>query len=296
MALVAGIVTVSILGSVISTARAESASITSWTGTVFSGFDPYYQTSVRAYTAGSNVSMYATVSGPFFFFGGPPPPPINVTSVKVKMDWGTNYTSAGPYPQIISQGGTYTFKITFAAPSTTVATNLFAHNGQIIVKFSTSGGPSTEQTSSACRFISPFDSGCFVVYSTDQVDDINLMKRFGVAGAFGLSVVPCVGFTAPQASSLCGQATKELVAGTNLYATGDFAGAKPHLQNASNLADQALTAESNASSITLATTVGGWGLLLLGISSIVGVILYALRRGRPRPMPTQAPASSTTPS
>jgi hypothetical protein len=286
MAVVSSIIITFALVTFFQPAKAQNISGNIWTGTFYSGYDPYYQSSVKAYNPASTATLTIQVSNGGFS-------PMYVSAVKVRMDWGQNYTASATFPQIISNSGSATFRISFNVPDTTVASNLYVHSGKSIVEYSTSlGGTTTAVTSDACGY----GNGCFIVYTSDQSADINLMRRFGGPSQFPTSFLcgSLAGFTTQQANALCLQASKQLVIGLNTYSQGDFSGAKGPLTDANNLMDQAISAQSSQGPWgDLSTTVGGWGLLLLGISGVIGVVAYALRR-RPGQLPSR-PISAPTP-
>ena len=92
---------------------------------------------------------------------------LNVSAVKVYMDWGTNYSCvecSETNPVVISPSAQYrTFTITFQVPSTSIASNLFRHYYTIYVyAVNATSGP--KEVKLHDQDIYPG----FVVYSTNQ--------------------------------------------------------------------------------------------------------------------------------
>jgi hypothetical protein len=222
---------------------------TTWFGALYqSSFtDPYYGVySLHAFTAGSTVTLFVTVQAQAYFSGNS----TYVWSVSFKSDWGQVYFSGNAFPQVIPPGSTYTFKITFSAPDVSTASNLYTHSGTIDVNYSTSStGLRNDQNSNACGY----GSGCYVTYSTDQVTDTRIMQRFGSSSLGGLACGSLAGFTTPKANYLCLSAAQTAQNGTLRYASGDFSGAVPILQQANTLLNQAISAENDASTQQAAT-------------------------------------------
>ncbi len=270
----------------------------SWTGAQYSGIDPFYTVSpfggasVKAFRTGSAASLSLAVSNPF-------DTAINVSAVKVSMDWGKNYSLTLSPPTQIAKTNSASFKVTFTVPATSEASNLFAHSYELIVEYSTTpGGPTSAfiLPDPSDPFATPLSP--FVIYSTDQADAMALLNKLGLPTLAGVATTQFCGFQfkTAEATSLCMQSSREAIAGLNLYTTGDFSGAKPRLQKANDLMDQAISLDSSRGSSTeLASTLGNWGGLLLGIGAIVGVIVYSLksrRRATPTTMMAPPPAPS----
>jgi hypothetical protein len=101
------------------------------------------------------------------------PDDLNVSTVKVHMDWGTNYSStecSEANPAVITPSAPYrTFTIALQVPSTSAASNLFMHYYTIYVyEVNATAGPQEVKLHDQDIY-----SG-FVVYSTDQKDAMML--------------------------------------------------------------------------------------------------------------------------
>lgn len=246
-----------------------------WTGTAFTGTDPYYGSAVRAYRTGTTATLVVSIVNNFFSRY------MNVTSVKLVPDWGTNYTATGianTTPLRVNPDLLVTATITFTVPATSVATNLARHSYTVHVSYVTPPpGPSGTQTT----ITGEVD---FAVYSVDQASAMSLMNQFGLPSASGFGVGSCFStfFKSSEATSLCLQSASQVSQGSALYATGNFTGAKNVLQNAVSLWNQAISTESSkGASLQQAAVYGGYGSLLLGIGALIGAVaavLYALRR------------------
>ncbi len=258
-----------------------------WTGTFFAGTDPYYKTTVSAYKAGTTASLVLAITNTFGNY-------INVTGANVIMDWGSNYPTTGisaTSPVRINSNTQGTVTINFPVPTT--VTNLVTHGSTVgIVNYTRLGVPTPQQFN--------FDVTTFAIYSSDQATAIALMQQLGLPSPFGVTGLSLCGFggssfKTAEGSSLCLQASQQATLGQTLYSSGNFTGSKTYMQNAVNLWNQALSAEtSKGGSLELGTTLGGYGGLLLGIGAIVAAIaaiIYALKRRESRYVPAPAPAT-----
>lgn len=272
---------------------------TTWFGALYSSFtDPYYGVySLRAYTAGSTVTLYVAVQAQTYYSGNS----TYVWAVSFKSDWGGVYFSTNPFPQVIPPGNTYTFKITFSAPDISTASNLYPHSGTIEVNYSTwASGPRSDQASNGCGY----GAGCYVTYSSDQVTDTRIMQRFGSGSLGGLACGGLAGFTTQQANYLCLSAVQTAQNGTLRYSSGDFSGAVPILQQANSLLNQAIAAENTASTQQTAPTstfdIGTFDIPIIGlaVSIVVASIIIgvSLRRRAIIPVVHPGPTTTSTPS
>jgi hypothetical protein len=255
-----------LLGLVAPLAHAQEISSFNWIGALRNGSDPFYGGSVVGYRAGTTATLAITFSNP------PGNNAINITSVTVLFDWGTNYASKG-VPIVINSGLLRTFNITFTVPSTGTATNLVLHAYSITASYTDIPGPATHTRSAG--------GSNFAIFSNDQADAMTVMQRLGGPATSGY-LFPV--FRTAQASALAAQATSEANLGQSLYASGDFTNAKIHLANASNLLGNATSIEqSRSSALDFSGIVSGWGGLLLGIgATIIGVsaLIYVVQRRR----------------
>lgn len=243
-----------------------------WTGTSFSGTDPYYGTSVKAYKTGTTATLLIAVTNPFGEY-------INVTGANLTTDWGGNYPTAGissASPVRINAGALGTVTISFPVPLTTVASNLVTHSYTANVNYTRRSTPGMQSFS--------LDGTGFAVYSADQAAAVSLMQQLGLPSAFGTSLCGfgTSNFKTSEGASVCAQATQQASLGVALYSSGNFTGAKTTLQNAVSLWNQAVSVEnSKGASLELGATLGGYGGLLLGIGAIIAsiaAIIYALKR------------------
>jgi len=280
-------------------ARAQPSASTTWFGALYqSSFtDPYYGVySLHAYAVGSTVTLYIVVQAESYVANS-----TYVWAVSFKSDWGGLYFSTAAFPQVLAPGTSYTFKITFSAPDTSTASNLLVHSGTIDVNYSLwATGPKNDQNSNACGYSS---AGCYVTYNSDQVSDTRIMQRFGTGSLNGgLLCGDLAGFTNSQANYLCLSALQTFQNGTLTYASGDFSGALPILQQANSLFNQAIAAENNSSAQTAGSLdVGSYNIPLIGlaISILVASVIIAIglkRRSLAYPTqtsPSPTPASTT---
>ncbi len=285
-----------------------------WTGAAFSGDDGFLGSVTAAYRNGSTASLFVVVNNapdtsPNFCSC-----PLNVSAVKVFMDWGKNYSSTSPVPSVstpvqIMPSQTMGFTITFTVPDITVASNLFVHNYEIIVEqvrsphFGPPPAPILLCESpfgmTECRFPG------FAVLSPDQAAAHDLIKRLDPILSGGSSVLGA--FTSPQAKVLAFNLFLNFTRGDDLYKRGDFSGARSALQSASSLLSQAISAESsfetaknqstsamNNSTVTVnkstadlnnarmgSENIRAWGFLLAGLGVVVAGaagVIYAIKR------------------
>ncbi len=262
-------------------AHAELGTI-SWQNTAFKGSDPFYSSTVSAYQTGSTATLYipVTYQNPY---GGLY---INVTGATLKMDWNGNYTASG-LPIKIDQNGWAPVTITFTVPATNVASNLWTHSGVLTVNYTTPASSGTKQ------FFGSVPT--FAAYSSDQASAMSIMQQLGaISGGFGS---PCgglgsSGFKTAAGTADCQQAVQQYVYGRSLYVAGNFTQSNNAFKNAQTDWNNAISADSG-SAVDLGTTLGSYGLLLLGIGGVIAaiaVLIYALRR----PKELRALAASTT--
>jgi hypothetical protein len=257
--------------------NAQPALAAFWAGTSFSGTDPYYGTTVRAYKTGATATLLIAVTDDFGEY-------LNVTGAKVMMDWNGNYTATGisaTNPVRINPGQEGTITITFTVPSTTVATNLVTHGYSILVNYT--------RTSVVGTHTFATDGTGFAVYSADQGAAVALMQQLGLPSASGTTICGSSGsstFKTSEGISLCLQAVQQASMGVALYASGNFTGSKTTLENAVSLWNQAISTESSkGSSLELGMMLSNYGTLLLGVAGIIAsiaAIVYAVKRREPK--------------
>lgn len=255
-----------------------------WTNTAFTGFDPYYGTTVSAYQTGSTASLYIPITQSNGFGGLY----INVTSAKLMMDWNGNYTASG-LPIRITLNNWAPVTITFTVPGTNVASNLWTHTGSLIVNYTTPASPGTKQF--------PDVVPTFAVYSSDQASAVSIMQQLSqLAPTFGS---PCgglgsSGFKTAAGTANCQQAVQQFGLGTSLYKQGNFTASNTAMKSALNSWNNAIAADSGAGAgLDLSATLGAYGVLLLGIGGVIGgvaLFIYAWKR----PKELRALAASST--
>ena len=258
-------------------ANAQPTLAVFWTGTSFSGTDPYYGTSIRAYKTGATAILLIAVTDLFGEY-------VNVTGAKVMMDWNGNYTTSGissASPVRVNPGQQGTVTITFTVPSTTVASNLVTHGYAVSVNYTRTSVPGIHAFS--------LEGDGFAVYSADQGTAISLMQQLGLPSASGTTICGASGsstFKTSEGISLCLQAVQQASMGVALYSSGNFTGSKTTLENAVSLWNQAISAEnSKGASLELGAMLSGYGGLLLGIGAIIASIaalVYAWKRKEPK--------------
>lgn len=213
----------------------------SWIGCAFKEHDPFYDKKVFAYETGSTAILVVTVKNDYSM-----PPPItgkqlNVSTVRVSFDWGTNYTISFDPPVEVPEDESRVFTVTFSVPGTSVASNLFLHAYTIFVEHvnSTTGPKKVLEENTIKRAYDPD----FAVYSTVQADAQELNQTLS-----GMPEPTYYYYYSYEAKLICLRADNETATGSLCYIRGDFADAKMHYQKALDLRSQAYsTAESYAS-------------------------------------------------
>ncbi|HZY94938.1 MAG TPA: hypothetical protein VFE98_08820 [Candidatus Bathyarchaeia archaeon] len=240
-----------------------------WTGMAFSGTDPFYNSSVKAFKQGSTATLSLIVTN----FSGQY---MNVTGAVAQFDWNANYTAAGvskTSPIRINQNQQGTVLIQFTVPG---ATNLVTHDYTITLNYTVIPGQN--------RQLNQFGTN-FAVYSADQAAAMSAMNQLGLPSGFGFGSSLCgvlgtSNFRTARGNALCQQAQQQAMQGMQQYQTGDFASSKTSLQNAVNLWNQALSAESGQGSTDLVATTGTF---LLGVGAAIGsiaaIIFVSKKRG-----------------
>jgi hypothetical protein len=241
----------------------------SWTGMVYSGTDPFYGGTVKAFTQGSTATLNMVISNNDGQYE-------NITGAVAQFDWNGNYTAAGistTYPIRINQNGQGVVQIQFTVPA---ATNFVTHSYTIILNYTLQYSPGTVRQ----RY--NFGSG-FAVYSSDQAGAISDMQQLGLLTSFGFGTTLCgslggSNFKTAQASAQCQKAQQLAALGQQQYATGDFSNAKKTLDSSLNSYNGAITTDSGQGSTDLVATTGTF---LLGVGAAIGgiaAILFARRR------------------
>ncbi|MCW4051709.1 MAG: hypothetical protein NWE78_00695 [Candidatus Bathyarchaeota archaeon] len=169
---------------------------------------------------------------------------LNISSVKVYMDWGTNYSSAEcseANPAVITPSAQYrTFTIALQVPSSSAASNLFMHHYTIYVyEVNATAGPQEVKLHDQDIY-----SG-FVVYSTDQKDSMTLRDEILLLDDIydGSPWYYPSQMHSIDARSLWENYTIHYEMGEYEYSSGLFDQAKTHYALALDLLEQAITTE-----------------------------------------------------
>lgn len=202
-----------------------------WLGTMFY-YDPFWDSNyVTVFPEGTLATLRVSVHNSFVSTQ------LNVSAVKVWMDWNTNYSStecseSAPFAMLPD---TYqTFTVTFTVPDVSVASNLIKHGYTIYVD-QTNATEGTEQVWNHDR-----DSATgFIVYSTGQLEAERLYDQLDLLTSHTYS------FQSYDAEALWDNGTEEFGAGQSSHWSGDFAAAKTHYESALSLFNQALSAEAS---------------------------------------------------
>jgi len=222
--------------SVIPPAQASIVGTPTWVGPKYDKDDFLgLTTTFIAFTTGTDATLRVTVSNDLS-----PAKPLNISAVKVLLDWGINYSSteaSQSSPHVIpktSAGITYyyTFTIVFTVPATTVASNLFRHYWWVFVEEVNA----TTGTQAVTLHDSYSGSQDFTVYSADQATAQNTRIEYD-------RLVTTFSPTSQEAIVLKKNAGVHRLMGDDSYKNGDFAGAKTQYETALDLLNDAITAE-----------------------------------------------------
>jgi len=191
-------------------------------------------TTLIAFTTGTDATLRVTVRN------NVTAKPLNISAVKVLLDWGINYSSteaSQSSPHVIpktSAGVTYyyTFTIVFTVPATTVASNLFRHFWWVFVE----GVNATTGAQAVTLHDKYIGSQDFTVYSADQATAQNTRVEYD-------RLVTTFTPTSQEAIVLKKNAGVHRLMGDDSYKNGDFAGAKTQYETALDLLNDAITAE-----------------------------------------------------
>jgi hypothetical protein len=218
-------------GIISSTARAD---ITSWTwlGCAYNGYDSFYRTTVYAYQEKSTATFSVTVYNDFV--NGKP---VNISALKIGMDWGQNYTSSmtsSSAPYVIPWHESRVIPIVFTVPNLTQVSSQAQYSYTIYLEHvNATTGP--QKVTSLKQFVGTN----FVVYSSDQ---INAQQTKQIIQQMQLTTSPS-SLNSTKAKLLWTEAENETFVAGLLYAQGNFYDAKTHYGTALSLLNQALAAE-----------------------------------------------------
>lgn len=215
--------------------RPASASIStySWVGQEHD-YDPFSgSSSVTVFPENTTARLWVRVYNPSS-------PDLNVSAVKVNMDWtNENYSSTDcseANPVVMSQYSYRTFNVIFTVPSTSVASNLFRHYFTIIVEeVNATSGP--QQVS---RHATSIGSG-FTVYSTVQKEAQMLYDEINILFSY-TTTTPT--FNSVEAQTLWYNGIMDYEMGEDSHESGNFDSAKTHYEDALDLLNQAIDTET----------------------------------------------------
>ena len=253
-----------------------------WLGYCFRGYDyDYYNDDIVAYEEGSTatlmVQMYSDLADKAPF------------RVKLLMDWmSSNVTS----DEVEIEGGTYhRFEITFEVPDVDEASNLYLHDYKIYYQYTVG------TTVSTYKYTLPSGYYMFAVYSSDQVDMIDLKSELDTyPDLTTITTFPPIVWTA-EGRELGFRAKVEENLGDRTYLQGDFASAKTHYVSALNLTKTAVSTDMEKTGGVEDSVIGildslknqvafqGYAWLLFGLGFIlmsIGAIIYLVRKSGTR--------------
>jgi len=204
-----------------------------WLGRQHHDYDPYWHWSnISVYEEGSNATLLVQVHNNYGY-------DLNVSAVKVFMDWNLNYSSdecSEDVPLVIKSGEYHDFTITFTVPSTSVATNFLRHDYIIYVdEVNATTGPK-EVTNFHDWSISWDD---IIVYSTIQKEVMMLYDEINTVFSYYYS-----SFSSVVARSLWYNGSIHYQMGLDSYESSNFDSAKTHYETALGLLNQAIDTET----------------------------------------------------
>lgn len=259
----------------------------SWRGATYIGNDPYYNATVFAYEENTTAILSITITASSN-------ETLNVSNVRVAFDWADGTYNGSHADEVISaenlliipEAESRIVGISFAVPSTSVASNLYLHSYTIIVEHvnATSGPTKTTQMPPQFAFN-------FAVYSAVQADARDLFVRVETVKT------PTANFSSSKAKILVYKAENETSNGDMYYTRGNFAGAKAHydatlaLYNSAYVAEETYSAKSedleielleaqirNTESWTSMVFSSGIALTLFGVTAVLFGIGYIIKQ------------------
>jgi len=195
-------------------------------------------TTLIAFTTGTDATLRVTVKNTLS-----PAKPLNISAVKVLLDWGINYSSteaSQSSPHVIPKYNStlgiyyyYTFTIVFKVPATTVASNLFRHYWWVFVEeVNATTGPQAVTLHDSYS-----GSQDFTVYSADQATAQSTRIEYERL------VVTTTTYVYQEAKILLKNAGVHKQMADDCYKNGDFAGAKTQYLTALDMLNDAITSE-----------------------------------------------------
>lgn len=245
-----------------------------WTGAEYRGYDSFYGTDVTAFEAGTTATLTVSIYNDFWPEGWGWYLAVNISSVIVSFDWGTNYTSTEvtkANPGTLKVFEVRTFKISFTVPSESIVSNLVTHSYAIRVEHINSQGNLAGMWTT--------HGYNFAVYSHDQATAKRSHRT--LTALFNTSTSSL----SSDSRKLLMKAQNETAVGETYYGLGDFVQAKQQFEAALNVANNALSTEpsdfdqSKMNFYNSFTTIS-WAFLLIGIGIILIGIGIIIKRGK----------------
>jgi hypothetical protein len=223
-----------LLGAAGNTARAAlEPGDWKWMGYAFHGFDTFHGATVYAYEYNSTAILSVTIHNSYVDGKS-----LNISALKVWMDWGINYTSDMTTmidPYVIPWGETRVIPIEFEVPSPNIVSNSALYGYTIILEYvNATTGPKK-----IIGFDEQFAGLDFVVYSNDQVEAQETMIIVDEM----LDTTNPNDFNSTKAKISWIKAENETFVAETSYNRGDFGNAKTHFQNAMLMINEAFAAE-----------------------------------------------------
>jgi hypothetical protein len=222
-----------LFGAISNMARAD---ITSWRwlGYAYNAYDSFHRATVYAYEEGSTAVLSVTVYNDYVT-----DKPVNISALKVGLDWGKNYTSSmasSDAPYVIPWHETRIIPIAFTVPNLTEVSNQAQYSYTIYLEHVNATIGPKKITS-----LKEFEGTNFVVYSSDQV---NAQGTKQIVEEM-LDTMSPRDFNSTKARIMWTKSENETFVAGLLYAQGDFAGAETHYGTALSWINQAFTAEQD---------------------------------------------------
>jgi hypothetical protein len=204
-----------------------------WMGFAFHGFDSFHGATVFAYEYNSTAILSVTIHNDYVTDTN-----LNISALKVWMDWGINYTSDMTSmidPYVIPWDETRVIPIEFEVPGPNIVSNNALYGYTIILEY-------VNATTEPKRIIgsdSMFAGLDFVVYSSDQVEAQKTMII--VDEMFDTTDPDDLNSTKARISWI--KAQNETFIAETSYIRGDFGDARTHYNQAMVMINDAFDAE-----------------------------------------------------
>jgi len=203
-----------------------------WLGRQRHDDDPYWG-NILVYEEGSNAKLLVQVRNHYLY-------DLNVSAVKVFMDWNLNYSSdecSEDTPLVMKSGEYRDFTITFTVPSTSVATNFLRHDYIIYVdEVNATTGP--KEVTNFHYWSIDWDD--IIVCSTIQKEAMVLYDEISMV----FSYYDYFSFSSVVARSLWYNGSIHYQMGLDSHESGNFDSAKTRYETALDLLNQAIDTET----------------------------------------------------